>query len=120
VRIYIAGPLSSKEKEDRNPSKVVVDYIANLNIMCQIASEIRRLGYFPYVPGMDLMLGLVNGDWEEEDYRGIGMSFLEVCDAVYVIAGSWGVQKEIDRAKELGIPVFYNMNEMFYEKAPNV
>jgi len=111
-RVYIAGALSSKENENRNPSKVVTDYIQNVSRMCQRASEVRRLGYYPFVPGLDFLLGVVNGNWEEEDYRGIGMAFLEVCDAVLVTSDSWGVQQEISRAKELGIPVYYDIGDL--------
>lgn len=112
MRIYVAGALSSKEDTTRNPSKVVTDYIRNLSAMCKKASELRKRGYYPYVPGMDFLLGVIAGDWEEEDYRGIGMAYLEVCDAVLVISDSWGVRKEIERAKELNIPIYYSVAEL--------
>jgi hypothetical protein len=112
MRVYIAGALSSRENTERNPSKVVTDYIQNVSRMCQVASQVRRLGHYPYVPGLDFLLGVIAGDWEEDDYREVGMSFLEVCDAVLVISQSWGVSKEIERANELGIPVYYNLEEL--------
>ncbi len=108
-KIYIAGALSSKENADRIPSKVVVDYLTNVHRMCKIAGEVRKAGHSPYVPALDMMLGVVCGDWVEEDYRGIGMEFLEVCDYILVISDSWGVQKELERARELCIPIFYYM-----------
>ena len=111
-RIYVAGALSSRENTTRNPSKIVIDYIRNLNLMCRAASRLRRLGYFPYVPGMDFMLGFVDGNWEEDDYRGIGFAFLEVCDAVLVISESWGVIREVAKARQLGIPVFYGVESL--------
>jgi hypothetical protein len=104
VKVYIAGALSSKEKKGRDPSTVVIDYLANVSKMCKVASEVRKLGHYPFVPAL--------GDWEEEDYRGCGMAFLEVCDAVLVISNSWGVAKEVERAKELGIPVYYELEEL--------
>lgn len=110
-RVYVAGALSNFDGEDeRTPSKVVTDYIQNLNHMCRVAIELRRDGYYPYVPGMDFMLGLISGSWEEEDYRGIGMSFLGVCDAILVISRSNGVEREITEAIELGIPVYYGLD----------
>ena len=112
MRIYVAGALSSKEKTDRNPSKVVCDYIRNLSRMCRIAGSLRKAGHHPYVPGLDFLLGLTDGGFEEEDYRGIGMAFLEVCEAVLVTSKSWGVEKEIEKAKELGIPVYYKMERL--------
>ena len=80
--------------------------------MCKAASLVRKLGHYPFVPALDLLLGVVNGDWDEEDYRGCGMAFLEVCDAMLVISNSWGVAKEIEKAKELGIPVYYKIEEL--------
>jgi len=112
MRVYIAGALSSKENTSRDPSTVVIDYIANVSRMCKVASQVRKVGHHPFVPALDLLLGAINGDWTEEDYRGIGMAFLEVCDAVLVISDSWGVQKEIKRARELNIPIYYSMEEL--------
>ncbi|MBU1307896.1 MAG: hypothetical protein KKF33_20520 [Alphaproteobacteria bacterium] len=112
MRIYIAGALSSKEKTSRSPSKVVTDYIQNVSAMCKAASIIKRKGHYPYVPGLDFLLGMIIGDWEEEDYRGMGMSFLEVCDAMVIISNSWGVQKELEKAKELGIIIYNDIGEV--------
>jgi len=109
MRVYIAGALSSKEVTDRNPSKVVTDYISNVSEMCKQASVIRRAGHFPFVPALDFLLGAVNGDWDEDDYRDIGMSFLEVCDAMVVISLSSGVRREAERANDLEIPVYYGV-----------
>jgi len=113
LKVYIAGALSSKENNNRTPSQVVVDYLANVNKMCQVASEVRKKGYAPYVPALDFALGMINGNWVEEDYRGLGMEFMEVCDAVLVISDSWGTQKEIEKAKELFIPVYYSLAELY-------
>ena len=112
MRIYIAGALSSKENTERDPSRVVTDYISNLSQMCRVASDLRRKGHSPYVPGLDFMLGVVNGDWREDDYRTIGMKFLEVCDAVLVISQSWGVSQEVEKANKLGLPVYYSVEEI--------
>jgi len=105
-RVYIAGALSSKEDTDRDPSTVVIDYLANVSIMCKVASQVRKVGGYPFVPALDLLMGVINGDWSENDYRGIGMAFLEVCDMMVVISHSYGVEKEIKRAQELNIPVY--------------
>ncbi len=112
MKVYIAGALSSKERNGRTPSQVVVDYLTNVNKMCKVAGQLRKLGYVPFVPALDLLLGIVNGDWGEEDYRGIGMEFLDVCDAILVISDSWGVQKEVDYAKRNCIPIYYSLVEL--------
>ena len=112
MRVYIAGALSSREDRSRDPSAVVVDYLANVSKMCKVASEVRKLGHYPYVPALDILLGIINGDWQEEDYRRVGMAFLAVCDAVLVISQSYGVWKEVERAKELGIPIYENIADI--------
>ena len=113
MRVYIAGALSSKEKNGRNPSEVVVDYLRNVHSMIAAASAVRHKGYFPYVPALDMLLGVGAGDWTEDDYRGIGLEFLEVCDAVLVISLSWGVLQELARAEALGIPVYRSLEELY-------
>jgi len=115
LRVYVAGPLSSKEKDNRNPSTVVVDYISNVSRMCRVAGILRKAGHYPYVPGMDFLLGVVDGGFDEEDYRGAGMAFLEVCDAVFVLGMSHGVGLEVERAKELRIPVYYRLKDLVPE-----
>ncbi len=112
MKVYIAGALSSKENNNRTPSQVVVDYLNNVQKMCQAAREVRRLGMAPFVPAYDLLMGIVNGDCCEDDYRGCSDEFLDVCDAVLVISDSWGVQQETKYAKEHCIPVYYSLEEL--------
>jgi len=80
--------------------------------MLLIAAEVRKKGHFPYVPGLDFMLGIVSGNFTEEDYRGLGMEFLKFCDAILVISDSWGVRQELKVAKELGLLIFSNIEEV--------
>ena len=112
MKVYIAGALSSKENNNRTPSQVVVDYLRNVHDMCVVAGQIRKHGHVPFVPALDMLLGVVNGNWDEENYREIGMEFLEVCDAMLVISRSWGVEQEIKEAKRLCIPIYYSMEEL--------
>lgn len=115
LKVYVAGALSSKEKTNRDPSKVVVDYIANLARMCRVAGLVRRAGHYPYVPGLDFLLGFADGAFTEEDYRELGMAFLEVCDVILVTSKSLGVEWEVARAKEMGKPIFTNIIQLFPE-----
>ena len=80
--------------------------------MCKVAGQVRKMGHAPYVPALDLLLGVINGDWAEEEYRGLGMEFMEVCDAVLVISMSWGVEEELKEARKLCIPVYYSLLEL--------
>jgi 7-cyano-7-deazaguanine synthase in queuosine biosynthesis len=112
MRVYIAGALSSKENDTRNPSQVVVDYLNNVHKMCGAGREVRKLGHAPFVPAYDMLMGVANGDTSEQDYRGCSDEFLKVCDAVLVISMSWGVKGEIKLAESLNIPVCYSLQEL--------
>jgi len=111
-RVFIAGALSSKEVTNRTPSRVVVDYLANVHKMVMVASEVRKLGHYPFIPALDLLCGIVGGNWNEEDYRGMSTGFLEVCDCVLVISMSIGVEREIKVARQLGIPIYHGIEEI--------
>jgi len=118
LRVYIAGALSTLppfEVDNRSPSKVVTDYIANCAKMAAEATEVLRASdgkLIPYVPMLDFLLGFWDGDLAEEQYRTMSAGFLEICDAVLVISDSRGVQIEIEKAKELGIPVFHDISKL--------
>ncbi len=112
MKVFIAGALSSREDNDRNPSQVITDYIRNVHRMCIIAGKVRKKGHAPFIPGLDFLAGVICGDWEEEDYRNTSNEFLPVCEAVLVISMSWGVQGEIELAKSLGIPVYYSIDDL--------
>ena len=118
MRIYVAGRLSSKESVDRSPSKIVIDYIQNIHDMCQAASAIMRKGHAPYIPGIDFLAGVVDGHWEEDDYRNISYEFLTVCHAFVAISDSWGVQKELRLASELGLVIYDSVDDIPQKEEP--
>jgi translation elongation factor EF-Tu-like GTPase len=75
------------------------------------------LGCAVYSPGNDFIQGLVSGGMDYTDYVRNTMSFLEVCDAVALVPSTWsknsiGTRNEILRARQLGIPVLYNFDEV--------
>lgn len=105
MRVYIASKLRSD----------VVNYIKNVHNIIAWGEKIRKLGFAVYVPGLDLLQGIVFGDYEFEDYFNNSEAFLRVCDAVFVCPDSEqskGVQAEIKLAKELWIPVFYDIDKL--------
>lgn len=104
-RVYVAGKLSD----------MPVGYIKNMHTMLRHADIIRRARFAPFTPCLDILLGLVAGNMELQDYYNIGLSWLSVADAVFVIPNSGdskGTRQEIERAEELGIPVFYTIHEL--------
>ncbi|MCX8193868.1 MAG: DUF4406 domain-containing protein [Candidatus Pacearchaeota archaeon] len=104
-RVYIAGKLNS----------MAVDYIKNVHAMLKEAEKVRKAGFSVYVPCLDFLIGVYAGDYNYKDYFENSISWLEASDAVYA-CGNWkdsnGAKKEIERANELGIPVFYDLENL--------
>jgi len=104
-KIYIAGALNSD----------AVGYIRNLHRMISYSNKLRRKGYSVFVPGLDILMGLLDGDFDYKDYFENSQPWLAVSDIMFVCPGwesSKGTVKEIESAKELGIPVVYNDTDL--------
>ena len=97
---YIAGALNG----------MAIDYIHNMHRMIIWAEKIRKLGYAVFVPGIDLLQGLVMGDWEYADFFQNSQPFLQISHIVFVVPGwekSKGTARELVTAKEYGVPIYY-------------
>lgn len=100
--VYVAGPLNATN---------AVDYLKNVSRMFKQALRFTKLGAYPYCPTWDIMLGIIDGSLGYEDYFQLNQPWLERCDALYYIDHSPGTDREIARARELGIPVFNHMED---------
>jgi hypothetical protein len=99
LRVYVAGALNAD----------AVGYIKNIHRMNNSCNTLRNLGYAIYNPSLDFLERLQFGDYEYIDYFKNNEAWLEVSDAIFLVPGwenSSGTKKEIERAKELNIPVF--------------
>ena len=99
--VYIAGALNSD----------AVGYIKNMNNTIVHGLKIKKLGFAVYVPGLDFLMGLVDGNFNYSDYFDNSQPFMVKCDYVFVCPGwenSKGTAKEIELATNRGIPVVYN------------
>ena len=104
-KVYIAGKLSGKE----------IDYIKNMHHMIRTANMVRSMGFAVYVPCLDFLNGLVAGDLDYKDYFDNNFEFISSCNYMFVCQGSEeskGTQREIARAKELGMMVFVRLNDL--------
>jgi len=102
-RVYIAGKLND----------MACDYIKNIHRMIVWSEKVRKLGFAVYVPGIDLIQGIIFGNWEYEDYFDNSQPWLDVSDAVFLTPdweASKGTAREIERAKEHNIPVFADLD----------
>jgi hypothetical protein len=105
LKCYIAGALNSD----------ACGYIRNLHKMIGYAEQVRLLGLSVYVPGLDFLLGLVHGNYQYEDYFNNSSPWLLSSDCVFLVPGwemSIGTFKEIEMARESGIPTFSSIDEL--------
>jgi len=107
--VYVAGPYSC----DPLPKA-----LNNMRSGIRASAELLMEGLTPFCPFLDFLFWFTLGGSEsisKERIYQYSMSWLEVCDAVYVLSGwerSTGTKREIIRAKELGIPVFYTREDL--------
>lgn len=110
LRVYVAGAYSSDN---------VLGVLDNIRKGIRTATEAFLTGECaPFVPWFDYQFQLSLREGESltvPDYYEYSLAWLEVSDCVLVLPGwekSKGTIAEIERAKELRIPVFYSMNEL--------
>lgn len=104
-KVYVAGKLNG----------MACDYLINVHRMIKQAERVRKAGFAVFVPGIDLLMGVVMGDWEYKDYFDNSQPWLVASDAIFVTPGwerSEGTKREIKYAESLGIPVYYDLNAM--------
>lgn len=100
IRVYIAGPYSKP------------DPAVNTAIAMQIWHSLDERGYAAFCPHLSHFLHIAKAKpydrWLWQD-----MVWLYQCQAVLRFEGeSSGADKEIEAAKEAGIPVFYSLDEL--------
>ena len=104
-RVYVAGKINDE----------ACGYIKNLHDMFSVAEKVRRAGFAVFVPGLDLLMGLVHGDWTYRDYFENSQPWLDASDIMFVSPNwrsSTGTKREIKRAKRKNIPVYYDLKDM--------
>ena len=108
-KIYVAGSYNSD---------YVIGVLENMRIGMRAATKVLLAGLSPWVPWFDYHFQLMLQDGEElsiEDYYRYSMAWLEVADAVYVAnyrKDSVGTRAEIERAKELNLPIFFDFEKL--------
>lgn len=108
-RIYVAGPYSASN---------IVKVLDNIREGMRESLEVLLAGYSPFVPWFDFHFQLMlreNETLSVEDYYEYSIAWLDVSDAMLVLPGyetSKGTLKEIERANELSIPIFYSLEDL--------
>jgi hypothetical protein len=115
-RVYVAGAYQATN---------ALEMLANIARGVQAGLQVWKAGFAPYVPWLDISMHIANPCPEsttiEECYEW-SMSWLEVSDAILIVPGweeSQGTLKEIARACQLGIPVFYSIKDLIKWRKSN-
>ena len=114
VCVYVAGAINA-------PS--AGKFLNNLRKGIQLSSKVFLAGYAPFCPFIDFHYNLVMNDTEiasikTDDFYDHSLAWLEKAEAVLVVPGyesSVGTQKELKRADERHIPIFYNLEDLMTE-----
>jgi len=105
MRIYVAGTYSSDN---------VISILKNIREGIKISAKILKLGHSPFCPFLDHQFSFYE-DFTVEDMYRYSIDWLRISEAIFVMPNSdnsKGTQKEIEIAKEMGIPIFYNLEEI--------
>ena len=105
--VYICSPLSP---QGRTPEEKEADWNKNIDIAKKACRLAVKKGCMPYASHLYFTQFLSDFDAEERELGiSLGLAWLMNCDELWVIGDriSDGMQREIDKAKELDIPMKY-------------
>lgn len=111
LKIYVAAPYSNGSQE--LPLEILEE---NVNKAVEIGLQIWKRGHYPFIPHLTHYVdeyartrGIVM-DWRE--YMEWDRPWLEHCDAILYVGPSKGADLELTRARQLGLRVFYKIEEI--------
>ena len=108
-RVYVAGAYSAGN---------VIDVLDNMRKGMRLSTEVMLAGFAPFCPWLDYHFQLMLRDDENltvQNYYDYSIAWLDASDAVLLVPGwesSKGTIAEIERAEQLGIPVYTNLYEV--------
>jgi len=111
IRVYVAGPYSANN---------VLDVLHNIRRGIRTSTKLFTMGYAPFSPWLDYHFLLQASEKEAakvtvEMFYQYSTAWLAAADALLVLPNSGssvGTQREIAKAKELCIPVFYSIKDL--------
>ena len=113
LRVYVAGAYSASN---------TIAVFNNMRRGMRAATEILLAGFAPFTPWLDYHYQLQLRDGESlnvTNYYEYSLAWLDVSDIVFVLDGwehSQGTIAEIQRAKELHIPIIYgSMDDLMHQ-----
>jgi hypothetical protein len=108
MRIYVAAPYSSAtDAEQEQKAKRSV----------RVGVDLMRNGHMPFMPLLmhwfDIEAKEKGIEFSYQEYIDWALTWLQQCDGVLCCLGrSKGVDTELARARELGMPVYWSIDEI--------
>lgn len=101
--VYVAGPLTARS--GKTQAQHVDDAI-------DAGTKLLQLGFHPYIPHLSHF-------WDQrtprpyEVWMALDFAWIVRCDALLRMPGeSPGADREVFKARDLGVPVFYSIEEL--------
>lgn len=106
IKVYVAGAYSADN---------VIDVLKNIGRGQQVCAELFSKGFAPFCPWHDksYVIDLPYDDFTVEQFYEYSIAWLKVSECMLVLEGyenSKGTLKEIEIAKEMNIPIYYDIN----------
>ena len=101
--IYVAGKLEANNYSE---------FVWNIGNMLKASIKLVEKGYAPFVPCSTILMGIVAGNWNYENYFSTVSSFIKVCDSFLFLSESPGANREWVEATELKKAIYYLVDEV--------
>ena len=111
LRIYIAGPYTPRNCSLHDAARQAQK---NVDLAIDIGNQLIELGCYIFVPHLSHYMHLrqyipVDPNWWYLEDN----TFLDYwANAIFYISSSKGADEELERAKKLGLLIFYNLGEV--------
>lgn len=100
IKVYIASAYS------------IGDQAVNVKTQIDMADQLMTLGFAPFVPLLSHFQHMIHPR-PYQDWVDIDLEWVRACDCVLRLPGeSKGADGEVALAKEIGIPVFYELLDL--------
>lgn len=109
LKVFIAGPLTAYGEPPHEAARVMY---RNVREAIRVATLVLDKGHWPFIPHLTyyfhleqpLDRGALYYDWDN--------AYLDVCDALVLIGPSPGADKEVERMRSQGKPVFTDVDDL--------
>lgn len=128
--IYCAGPLTPTSTTQNH----AIEYLMNIRNMVSAGRRLLMAGFYPFVPAFDFLFFMLppDGGWMRygqgnveisgSQIKEYSMEWLRRCDAVLFLSGwskSNGAVAEYFEAKSMGIPTFFDIEDLLNREVPD-